>query len=32
MIGAVALLQRVNVQEFKTDARETINAVISGEG
>lgn len=32
ILGAIALLGRVNVQEFKTDARETINAVIANDG
>jgi MFS transporter, BCD family, chlorophyll transporter len=32
ILGAIALLGRVNVQEFKTDARETINSVIANDG
>lgn len=32
ILGAIALLGRVNVQEFKSDARETINAVIANDG
>jgi MFS transporter, BCD family, chlorophyll transporter len=32
ILGAIGLLGRVNVQEFKTDARETINAVIANDG
>ena len=31
MLGAIALLNRVSVQEFKADAKETINAVISND-
>lgn len=31
ILCAVGLLARVNVQEFKTDARETINAVIASD-
>jgi MFS transporter, BCD family, chlorophyll transporter len=29
MVGAIALLSRVDVQEFKTDSKETIAAVIA---
>jgi BCD family chlorophyll transporter-like MFS transporter len=32
ILGAIGLLGRVNVQEFKTDARTTINAVIANDG
>ena len=32
ILGAIGLLGRVNVQEFKTDARATINAVIANDG
>ena len=32
MLGAIALLNRVSVQEFKSDAKETINAVIANDG
>lgn len=31
ILGAIGLLGRVNVQEFKTDARATINAVIAND-
>lgn len=32
ILGAIGLLGRVNVQEFKTDARATINSVIANDG
>ncbi len=32
ILGAIGLLGRVNVQEFKTDARSTINSVIANDG
>ena len=32
ILGAIGLLGRVNVQEFKTDARATISAVIANDG
>ncbi len=31
MLGAIALLNRVSVQEFKSDAKETIKAVIAND-
>jgi hypothetical protein len=32
MLVALGLLGRVNVQEFRADAKETINAVIANDG